>query len=210
MSNATSLTPSRRLLLLGGASLGLAACSGIIGPVGDMQLYLLKPSLAKTPGRPVNWRLTVLRPDSPQSLDTNRIAISRSPTTMDYYAGAIWTDRLPPLVQDWVVQAFETSGRIGSVAADSAGARSDYDLDLDVRNFEARYDTPDGAPTAVVRIHAKLLTRLKQTIIDDYETGHEAPASANSIDAAVMAFDQAFGAVLADIVDWTLKTAPST
>jgi cholesterol transport system auxiliary component len=209
MSNATTLNTSRRMLLLGGASLGLAACSGIIGPAGNMQIYVLKPSIGKLAGPQVNWRLTVLRPDSPQSLDTNRIAISRSPTTMDYYAAATWTDRLPPLVQDWAVQAFETSGRIGSVAADSAGARSDYDLDIDVRNFEARYDTPDGAPTAVVRIHAKLLTRVKQTIIDDYETVHEAPASQNSIDAAVLAFDQAFTGVLADLVNWTLKTAPA-
>jgi cholesterol transport system auxiliary component len=199
-------TPSRRALLVGGTSLTLAACSGIIGPSGDMQLYVLKPALQKVAGPAVNWGLSIGRPDAPQSLDTNRISISRTPTTMDYYANAVWTDRITDLIRDLTVQAFEASGRIATVAAESDGARADYDLNVDVRNFEARYDTPDGAPVAVVRMHLKLITKRKQVIMGDYETAHEAQASVNSIDAAVMAFDQAFSAALADIVDWTLRT----
>lgn len=207
MSDAPLLVPSRRrLLLLGGASLALSACGSIIGPTGDMQLYLLKPDMPKVPGPSVTWGLTIGRPDAPQSLDTNRISISRSATTMDYYAGAVWTDRLTDLIRDLTVQAFEASGRIGAVAADSAGARADYDLDIVVRDFQARYDTPDGAPTAVVRLHVKLVSKLKQIIQGDFEVVHEAQASQNTIDAAVLAFDQAFSAALADIIGWTLRT----
>jgi cholesterol transport system auxiliary component len=197
--------PDRRLLVSGISALLLAACSNIIGPAGDMQLYRLKPEVPKTTGPNVSWRLEVDRPDAAQSLDSNRISISRSPTTMDYYANAVWTDRLTSLVQELLIQAFEDSGRIASVADGSVGARSDYELVLDIRNFEARYDTPDGAPVVVVRIHAKLLTKTRQVIVGDFESGHEAQASANSIDAAVLAFNQACGLVLSDIVGWTLR-----
>jgi cholesterol transport system auxiliary component len=208
--SAAILPPlSRRFLLVGGASLALSACSSIIGPTPDMQLYVLKPQIPKKPGPAVNWRLTILKPEAAQSLDTNRISISRSPTTMDYYANAVWADRVTDLVQEGVETAFEDSGRISAVAEDSVGAEADYDLNIDVQNFEARYDTPDGAPTAVVRLHVKLVARLRHNILGDYETVHETPASQNSVDAAVLAFDQAFGAALADVVDWTLRAAPA-
>lgn len=206
MSDATIIRPTRRILLLGATSLALSACSGIIGPTGNNQIYVLKPELQKLPGPSVSWGLAIDRPDAPQTLDSNRISISRSLTTMDYYADAVWTDRLTDLIRDLSVQAFEASGRIPNVAADSVGAHSDYELQMDVRNFEARYDTPDGAPTAVVRIHAKLVSKLRQHIMGDFETAHEAQASVNSIDAAVLALDQAFGAVLAALVEWTLRT----
>ena len=206
MSDA--IITSRRLLLLGGAALTLSACSGIIGPAGDNTVYILKPTLQKSNGPAVRWGLVVSRPDADQTLDTNRISISRTPTTMDYYAAAVWSDRLTSVVQDLVVQAFETSGRIASVDSDSQGAHADYELDLQLRNFEARYDAPDGPPVAVVRIHAKLVTKLKQIILGDFETSHEVAASQNTIDAAVLAFDAAFSAALVDLVDWTLQKGP--
>jgi cholesterol transport system auxiliary component len=206
MSNA--IQPTRRLLLLGGAAITLSACSGIIGPVGDDIVYVLKPALQKSNGPSVKWGLVVTPPDAVQTLDTNRISISRTPTTMDYYASAVWPDRLSNVVQDLVVQAFETSGRIAAVDSDSQGAHADYQLDIQIRNFEARYDTPDGPPVAVVKLHAKLVTNLKQVILGDFETSHEAPASQNTIDAAVQAFDTAFSAALVDLVDWTLQKGP--
>jgi cholesterol transport system auxiliary component len=202
------MSPSldRRFFLIGAGALTLSACGSLLGPTEDMQVYILRPDMPKRPGPAVTWRLAVLRPAATQNLDTNRISISRSPTTMDYYANAAWGDQLSGLLQKLTVQAFEASGRIASVAEDSVGAKTDYQLILDVRNFEARYDTPDGPPVAVVRIHAKLITQIRAVILGDFETAHEAPASANTIDAAVLAFDAAFGAALGEIVDWTLRT----
>jgi cholesterol transport system auxiliary component len=206
MSNA--INPTRRLLLLGGAAVTLSACSGLIGPVGDNVVYVLQPVLQKSTGRSVSWGLVVARPDADQTLDTNRISISRTPTTMDYYANAVWSDRLTSVIQDLTVRAFEVSGRIAAVDSDSLGAHADYELDIGVRHFEARYDTADGPPVAVVTLHAKLVTKLKQIILGDFETSHETPASANTIDAAVMAFDTAFSAALVDLVEWTLQKGP--
>jgi cholesterol transport system auxiliary component len=205
MSDAT-FSPSRRILLLGAGALTLSACSGVIGPAGENQIYLLRPTFQKIPGPSVTWGMSIDRPDADQSLDTNRISITRSPTTMDYYANAVWTDRITDLVRDNTVRAFEESGRQSSIAAASVGARAEYSLEMQVRHFEARYDTPDGAPTAVVELHVKLVRKLKQNIMGDFVVHKEAQASANSIDAAVMAFDQAFSAALVELVEWTLRT----
>ncbi len=196
----------RRFLLVSAAALAASGCGSLIGPEEGQKIYVLRPPLQKMEGPHVTWRLAVPRPDAPDSLDSRRISISRTANTMDYYADAVWPDKLAAVVQDVVVEAFEQSDRIAAVAPDTIDARADYSLILTIRDFEARYDTLDGVPTGVVRMHAKLVSKLGSNILGDLETAHEAPATANSIDAAVLALDTAFGATLTELVEWTLRT----
>jgi cholesterol transport system auxiliary component len=137
-------------------------------------------------------------------LDSQRIAITRPPVGLDYYADAEWPDRLPALVQSTLLLAFEASGRIEAVALDSDGARADYILSTDLRDFEARYDQPDGVPVAVVRIGARLVSAVKRDIASGFEAHEEEPAGQNSVEAAVQALDTALARALAKIVDWAL------
>jgi cholesterol transport system auxiliary component len=149
-------------------------------------------------------------PNAPHNLDTDRLAISRTADTADYYADAVWQDQLPSIVQEALVDAFETSGRIENVVRDSEGVRSDYVLKVDVDQFEARYDAPDGPPTAVVAIEAMLVDRQGRNLLARYTAKKEAPAGQNSISAAVQAEDNALAAALADIVRWALDAVPAT
>ena len=153
----------------------------------------------------MDWALSIAQPDASAGLDSQRIAILHPPASMDYYADAEWPDRLPVLVQSTLLQAFEDSGRIEAVALDSDGARADYILSTDLRDFEARYDQPDGVPVAVVRIGAKLVRAVKRDIAARFEASEEAPASQNSVDAAVAALDEALARALAKIVAWALE-----
>jgi cholesterol transport system auxiliary component len=198
---------SRRGLLVGGASaFALAGCSGIIGPTAMPQLYVLKPQGgAATAGPSVKWQLSILTPDASEHLDSARIALLQSDTTLDYYANAEWQDRLPQLVQSGLLEGFENSGRIQAVSRDSAGFHADYLLQTELRDFEARYDTPDGIPTAVVHIEAKLVRNPGRDIIASLSTSKEVVATQNSVVGAVQALDTAFGAVRAQIVDWALS-----
>jgi cholesterol transport system auxiliary component len=125
---------------------------------------------------------------------------------MDYYANAAWPDRLSVLVQNALLQAFEDCGRIDAVAPDSDGTHADYTLSTDLRNFEARYDQPDGVPVAVVRIGARLVRTVKRDIVGRFEAAEEVAATQNSVDAAVAALDEALARALAKIVAWALET----
>jgi cholesterol transport system auxiliary component len=197
---------SRRHLLAAGASVfALTGCEGLIGPPEAPHLYLLKPpARSPVPGPSVAWQLAIAMPAAAENLDSDRIALIQSDATFDYYAGAAWPDRLPRLVQDALVEAFENSGRIISVARDTEGLRADYRLQTDLRDFETRYDQPDGIPTAVVRIHAKLVAAAARSIATDITAEKEVRAEENSVAAAVRAMDTAFAAALAQIVDWAL------
>lgn len=202
--------PTRRVVLVAGASgVALAACSNVIGPTNSAaQIYVLAPQSQALPDiAKVWWGLSIARFDTAASLDTDRIAIRRD-ETMDYYADAQWADSAPLLLQSLLVEAFEKSDRIAAVAKDSDGIQAEYILQCELRDFEARYADPNGAPTVVVDVMAKLLVAHDRSIAAVHDARRETPAAANSVVAAVAAFNASTAAVLEEIVAWALTSAP--
>ena len=211
MSAHSSISPDRRHLLLGAATLVLlAGCGGgdLLGPGKSPQLYLLKPDFGPAEGPAVTWALDIAQPDAADNLDSSRIALFNPPARMDYYANAAWPDRLPQLVQAALVQAFERSGKIAAVAPDEAGLRSDYMLRTEIRDFNAIYDTPDAAPKVRVRMMVKLVRSHAREIVQTLEVSQDVPAGANSVDNVVIAANQALTTCLKQIVEWALKAPP--
>ncbi|MGZ6022216.1 MAG: ABC-type transport auxiliary lipoprotein family protein [Rhizomicrobium sp.] len=205
-----SFSIGRRTLLLSGASaFVLSACSNIIGPPEAAPLYVLKPaSPAVKNGPPAHWQLTVVLPESSDSLDTTRIMLLQPGGQMDYYANANWQDRLPFVVQGTLVEAFEASGRMPAVGRDTEGLKSDFLLVTDIRDFQARYDVPDTAPVAMVRIVAKVVAARTRTIVMSIDAHSEIQAGQNSVPSVVGAFNQALSAVQARIVEAVLNAPP--
>jgi len=210
MNTAGSLFLTRRQLLLAGTAPLIAGCSGIqlIPTPMQPQLYVLRPDIATPMGMPVRWRLSVGTPDASASLDTERIALSRTATTMDYFANAAWTDRVPAIVQRLLVQTFDASNRIVAVDRDTTGIENDYLLQTEIRDFAAHYDTPEGAPQILISIQAKLARMPQREIVSSLNVRQQATASANALDSIVMAFNQATGAAIAQIANWTLSAPP--
>jgi cholesterol transport system auxiliary component len=199
----------RALLVTGVSTTLLAACSSVIGPPDAGPIFLLKPAMRAAGGGPrVPWQLTVVLPEAPDSLDTARIVLVQPNNQMDFYAAAAWPDRLPFLVQSALVETFEASGRIAAVGRDTEGLKSDYLLQTDIRDFQARYDVADAPPVAVVRIGAKLIAAHGRTIVQSRILHSEVQTTENSVAGAVAALDQALSDTLAQIVGWSLDAPP--
>ena len=196
----------RALLVAGLASTALSACSGIIGPPEAPPLYMLKPQLAPAGGGPrVPWQMSIVLPEAPDSRDTNRIVLVHENAQMDFYAAASWQDRLPFLVQAALIEAFEGSGRIAAIGRDTDGLKSDYLLETDIRDFQARYDAADAPPTVVVRIAAKLIAVRGRTIAQSLTAHAEVAAGQNNVPSVVAAFNQALAQTLWQITAWALS-----
>ncbi|HJW42546.1 MAG TPA: ABC-type transport auxiliary lipoprotein family protein [Rhizomicrobium sp.] len=203
------LLDRRALLATVAASAALSACSSIIGPPEAPPIYLLRPPLPPAGGGPrVGWQMSIVLPEMPDSLDTTRIALQKADGTMDYYANASWPDRLSLLVQSALIDAFTASNRIPAVGRDTEGLKSNYLLSTDVRDFEAIYETPDTAPSTVVRIEARLVGARNRAIVKALSARGEADASVNSVPAVVAAMNQALGDALGQIVGWALAAPP--
>ena len=203
------LKMDRRVLLLAASSVALAGCGSLLGPGEASQIYVLKPAAPTPPGgAPVTWALDVLIPSAADALDTQRIALTRGDTTLDYYANAVWPDRLPLLVQTALLSAFQDSGRIQAVSREQDALYADYTLDVDVRDFSAHYSDPDGAPRVTVTLVCQMAMAKGRKVVANFTASQSAPASINSVQAAVQAMDTALGAALAQITAWALALPP--
>lgn len=204
-----AFAPGRRFFLIGASSLVLAACGNILGPPPASQIYVLRPAPPPAQGgEKVGWALAIIKPDASDSLDTDRIALAKSDTQLDYYANAVWPDRLPHVIQTALLAGFEASGRIDSVARDDDALHADYQLSADIRDFEARYATPDGTPTVAVTIIAHMAEAHSRKIAANFTVNLTEPASANNVDAVVQAFDVALAKAITQIVGWALSLPP--
>jgi cholesterol transport system auxiliary component len=195
----------RRLFLIGTASLALSACGGnLLGPPDAGPIYPVHPTFPAGSGEKVGWALAILRPDASPGLDTDRIALMQPDGTMDFYAKATYPDRVSPLVQQALLDGFEASGRIDAVAPEQAALHSDYNLVTEVKDFAAHFSQPDGIPSVTVSITAKLTTAHGRTIVSSFSTTQTDTATANSAGATAQALQQALGAAVTAIVNWTL------
>jgi cholesterol transport system auxiliary component len=200
----------RALLRLAALALvpAAAGCSSLIPGTGTPpQIYVLMRKTTFPPDLPsISRQLLVDTPVAPAEIDTTRVALTRSPTTIDYFANAAWSDRAPAMVQSLLIESFEQTGKIVSVARDSAVLRADYILMPELRRFEARYENGDAPPTVLVRLLVRLIKMPERLIIGvDIAEGRET-ATANAMDAIVEAYNEALGSVMKQLVTWTLRT----
>ena len=202
----------RRILLTGAAALALsvplAACSGnLIGPPDAGPLYVVRPDFPPPPAAAdkVDWALSLLHPDLASGLDNDRIALIQPDGTMDYYAKATYQGRLPTIVQQALLDGFEGSGRITKVAREEDALHADYNLVIEVKDFEAKYSQQDGIPAGVVTLSVKLTTAHGRDIVQVFSNTQSVNATANSAAAAAQALSQALGAAVTAVVNWTLS-----
>ncbi len=180
-----------------------AGCGGLLGKAPERQLYRLNSNVAsaQTPPR-VGALLVIATPTASAGLDTDRIALIRSPVAIDYYADGEWVDRPPFLVKEALIQSFEKSGAFAGVSTEGLGLSADYVLNTDIRDFTAIYDTPDGPPLARVRIAAELVTMPGRNIAAETSIIREARAGAIELPSIVQAFDRALGDAVQAIIVW--------
>jgi cholesterol transport system auxiliary component len=200
----------RRLFVIGAASLIVSACGGNLlglGPPEGGSIYPIRPAFPAGSGVKVGWALAILRPDVAPGLDSDRIALTQVDGTLDFYARATYPDRLPPIVQQALLDGFEASGRIDAVAPEQAALHADYNLVTEVKDFAAHYNQQDGIPGITVSITAKLTTAHGRAIVSSFSTTQTGAASVNSAAAATQALQQALAAAVTAIVNWAL-TAP--
>ena len=197
------------LALLYTAFAVLVGCAGNILPGARTEppkLYVLTPKSTFAPDLPkVDWQLTVEVPIAEAGLNTARIALKRTPISLEYYERANWIDTAPIMVQTLLVESFENSGRIVGVGRQSIAIRSDFSLITDLREFQAEYDR-GAVPEARVRLNAKLVRMPERVIVGVTTVERLQKATGTDIVSVIEAFDIALGKTMKRIVEWALKT----
>ena len=197
----------RRALLLAAPVLAVPPGCSVLPAPPVAQIYRLSPQPEDPPGRAIpHSRLAIDLPVASESLDTDRIALAQGRTRFDYYAGSVWTDRLPVLLQTLMVEAFEADGRIGEVSRDTDGLAQGDLLRTEIRRFEAQYAAPAaGPPEVVVVLGLRLSTGPEGRLVGHRLVSARVQAPRDKLEAIVTAFDAATGEALAQSVAWTVQ-----
>ncbi|MDG2285355.1 MAG: ABC-type transport auxiliary lipoprotein family protein, partial [Alphaproteobacteria bacterium] len=135
-----------------------------------------------------------------------RIAVTRKPLTLEYFAGAQWVDDAPAMVQRLLIESFENSNRIVGVGRLAVALRADYVLQPELREFQAEYRDGQKVPRVRVRINAKLIKMPERRIVASSTFERIMDAPDNRMPEIVKTFDQALGKVMRDVVVWVLET----
>ena len=192
------MTTRREFMLLGAGAM-LGGC-GVIPKVNNpVPLYTLSAVTQFDRSLPkVDWQLVVGTPVASADLDTTRIALTRSPGVVEYFAKGAWADNAPILLQDKLIESFEASGAIVAVGRDAVGLRPDYVLQSELRDFQAEFS--GEAPTAHLRLTAKLVRMPDRRIVANITIEQKVAAAGNSLPQIVDAFDRAAGEAFQEAV----------
>jgi len=198
---------SSRLTLTALFVVALAGCASLFANPPRPLFQLSAPADMPANLPRTNAQIVVDAPYAPEGLELRRIAVVRATNAIDYLADGDWADRTPDMVRAVLVEAFENSKAVAAVGPDSLDLRADFEIEGDLRHFEAVYDSQagkSGAPTAWVALAVKLVKIPERKILAQTLISARQPAAANATPAIVEAMNGAMGSVAKRVVVWTL------
>jgi cholesterol transport system auxiliary component len=201
------MRPALGRLLTLVACLGLGACAAALelARPDPPRLYALTPKSTFADDLPeVDARIDVEVPTATAGLNTARIALSPTPTTLEYYADARWIDVVPVMVQNLLLESLDNAARLDVLGREVVGVRADYALLTHIREFQAEYNG-EAPPQIQVRLQARLVRLPRRTSIAATSEGFVVPAEDRSLQAIVAAYDEALGKALRRVVEWTVR-----
>lgn len=180
-------------------SLLLGGCAG--GGVPPATFDLLAPKvMTLTAPKPATFQLVVNEPRAVRSLESDRILVKPGPAQISYYKNAVWSDRLPRLLQARFVEAFQNAGLVSAVGSRADRLDADIEMATEVRAFQI--DIDGGQAQAHASLYVKVIDGKNGRMIASRGFESQTPTSATDVNQMVVALNQSFDKILHDVVPW--------
>ncbi len=203
------------------AGLGLSACGSIslVKPTPAADIYDLTPvakeatSEAETSsdafaasedGPPEEWLMIVEEPMAERAIDTDRIMLKPSQLEIQYIGGARWSDRAPSMIQDHMIESFETSGQFAYIGRENSGLLPNYELKSELQDFQVE-TFGGGGPRVVAKLSFKVVRYPSSRIVSTQVFGVEVPIVSKRITKIVDGFDQAVDQIVNEAIAWSVE-----
>src|SRR5262249_29536903 len=138
-------------------------------------------------------------PSAVEMLETQRILFS---PVKDYpnFEGFLWADSIPKLLQARLIDSFENYDIAHAPLRTADIGQADYQLLVDVRRFRI---STEAEPVAELGLSARLVDKNGKVIAARLFEASQRLASVEP-QAAVDAFNKAFGQIAMDLIGWTV------
>ena len=195
------MTPSLRLLAL--AALSLASACSILPQSEPVDIYRLPVNQASHSTTAVDWSLRLNKPLASEVLAGPRIAVIPQGDVISSYKGARWSDPVPLLVRNRLLDGFQRDGRVQRLSADDSNLQADYELSGELQAFQSEYQ-PGGKVEVVIRYDARLVQGRSQRILSSKRFEVRQPLADTQVSAVVAGFGAASDQLAGQVVNWTV------
>ncbi len=178
-----------------------SACS-ILPKPENAQVYRLPASTSASTVAPVSWSLRVNKPLASDVFNLPRIAVVPEGNQVSTYRGARWTDPVPVLLRNRMLDAFQRDGRVPRLSADDSNLQADYELVGELQAFQSEY-TADGI-SVVIRLDARLVEGRSQRILASRHFEVRQPQADKAVPSVVSGLGQVTDRLMAQLLDWTV------
>ena len=109
------------------------------------------------------------------------------------------------MTQTLLLESFDNSERIEILGRGAYGLRADYGLLVNIREFQAEYESETSAPSVRIGFQARLVGMPRRNHIASTSVIGLANSESRKMDDIINAFDVAFGRAAKDLVNWTIR-----
>jgi phospholipid/cholesterol/gamma-HCH transport system substrate-binding protein len=148
----------------------------------------------------IRGQLAVPEPTAVAMLETQRILFSPA---KDYpgFDEVLWADSIPKLIEARLIEGFENYDIAHAPLRTMDVGQADFQLLIDVRRFRVAVDSD---PTAEIGVSARIVDKSGKVIASRmFEQGQKFDKVEPQ--AAVAAFNDAFGRIAKDMIAWTVQ-----
>jgi phospholipid/cholesterol/gamma-HCH transport system substrate-binding protein len=185
---------------LDGIVAGIEKMTGGGTPAQKTTFDLRAPQNLGPASTTIKGQLAIPEPTAVAMLETQRFLFSPA---KDYpgFADALWADSIPKLLQARLIESFENYDIAHAPLRTTDIGQADFQLVIDVRRFRI---ATDSAPMAEIGMSARIVDRsgkvIASRLFEDAERFDKAEPQ-----AAVAAFNDAFGRIARDMIGWTVQ-----
>ena len=193
-------------VMLAASALLLSACVSVLPEAAPPSARYQVTDIAfdGSDRAPVSWSLGVEEPEATLAFNSAKIALSREPARIEYYAGGEWVDRAPRLFGAALVRSFENTGAVKGVGNRVTLPVSTYVLQTDIRALTI---THQGGKMSADAIVFARLTNGRSVVHASRLFSASRSLSADTAGAAATALNAGLDQIQREIVEWTFEQA---
>lgn len=184
--------------------LAMAACN-VLPEAEATRHFMLPQAAAEAPADGEAAFPLALRVHSPQAsriLGSSRIAVVPDENEISSYRGARWSEPVPNLLRDRIIEAFQRDGRLATVFDEQNRLSADLELFSKLGAFQSEY--VNGKALVRIQLDVQLTRAGGRELIASrrFEVTEESPAE--SIESVVASFGRAGDRLSGELLEWTM------
>jgi phospholipid/cholesterol/gamma-HCH transport system substrate-binding protein len=151
----------------------------------------------------IKSQLVIPEPTAVTMLETQRMLFSPA-SESPRFSEFLWADTIPKLFQARLIDSFENYDISHAPLRTADVGQADFQLLIDIRRFRVAVDS---GPEAQIGLSARIVDKdgkvIASRLFEECEEFDKVEPQ-----AAVTAFDAAFGRIARNMIDWTVKAMP--